>query len=64
MELPTIISFTQSVVSHFFLTVRVVVQKKQGLIEENLFSFGLDNIMFLCAFPGISSIPFKSCNLR
>ncbi len=64
MELPTIIGITQSVVSRFLLSVRVVVQEKQRLVKENLLYFGLDNMMFLRAFPGISFIPVKTCDLR
>lgn len=64
MELPAIISFAQGVASHFLLTVRNVIQKKQRLIEENLLCLGLDNVMFLRAFPGISIIPVKASYLR
>ena len=64
MELPTIICFAQSVVSRFFLAVHDVIQKKQGLVKENLLCLGLDNVMLLRAFPGISIIPVKASYLR
>jgi hypothetical protein len=60
MELSTIIGFTQRLTSHFLLTVRDVIQEKQGLIKENLLGFGLDNVMLLRAFSGISIIPVKA----
>jgi hypothetical protein len=64
MELPTIISFAQSVVSGFLLAMRDVIQKKQRLVEENLLCFRLDNIMLVRAFPRISFIPVKASYLR
>jgi len=64
MELSIIVGSTQSVVSGFFLTVRNIVQKEQGLVKENLLRFGLDNTMFFRAFSGISIIPVKASDLR
>jgi hypothetical protein len=64
VELPTIIGFAQSVASRFLLTVSAVVQKKQRLVKENLLCFGLDNVMLLRAFSGISIIPVKANYLR
>lgn len=64
MELPAIIGFAQSVVSCFCLTVLYIVQKKQGLVKENLLCLGLDNIMLLRDFPGITIIPVKAGDLR
>ena len=64
MGFSIIIGFAQSVVSRFLLTVRDVVQKKQRLVKENLLCFGLDNTMFFRAFPGISIIPAKACDMR
>ena len=64
MELPTIIGFAQSVASRFLLTVRAVVHKKQRLVKENLLGFGLDNVVLLRAFSGISIIPVKADYLR
>ena len=64
MEVPIIICPTQGVISHFLLAMLEVVQKKQWLVKENLLRFGLDNIMLLRAFPGISLIPVKARYLR
>src|SRR5690606_21165842 len=64
MEFSIIVSFSQSVVSRFFLAMRDVFQKKQRQIEEDLLGFRLDNTMFFFAFSGVSIIPVKACDLR
>ena len=49
MQLPTIIGFSQRVISRFLLAMRDVVQKKQRLVKEKLLCLGLDHIMLLRA---------------
>jgi len=64
MQLTTIIGSSQRVISRFLLAMRNVRQKKQWLVKEKLLRFGLDDIMLLRTFPGITFIPVKARYLR
>lgn len=64
MELPTITGLAQGVISAFFLAMRNILQKKQGLVKEDLHCLGLDNVMLLRTLPGVSVIPVNARNMR
>jgi hypothetical protein len=64
MELPTIISSSQRVISRFLLAMRDVIQKKQGLVKEKLLCLRLADVMLFQAFSGISFVPVESRYLR
>jgi hypothetical protein len=40
-----------------------VIDNDQGIVEENAFSLGLTNVMFIGAFTAVAGIPVKTDNL-
>ena len=63
MQQPSLITYSQGVVSRFVLAVFLVCQNQQGLVKKHLLSFKAANSMFFLIFSLVSSIPVKASNL-
>jgi hypothetical protein len=59
----TLVCLPQRVKSRFLIAMPWVIDNDQGIVEENAFSLGLTNVMFIGAFTAVAGIPVKTDNL-